>query len=234
VTDTQLAQGAAEPWTPGPAPLPRRLLDAVFSPGRMGREVADHPRVLGALLVCMALVAFANWLIPPDLLAEMQRRAALERGVDMPVMSERGLQTLHIAAVFGGMVVFAVLALIFSGLYTLIFAFILGDEGRYKQYLAMFVHASIIPALIAVPLAPLRVATGDVRFSLNLASFLFFLPDGYILNVLRLMDLTQIWSTLVVAMGVRAIDPRRSFASAASILLSILLVLALILANFVP
>jgi hypothetical protein len=85
-----------------------------------------------------------------------------------------------------------------------------------------------------VPLAPLRIATGDAQFSLSLASFVLFLPDGYFLNVLRMMDLTQIWSTLVVALGVHAIDPRRSFGSAATILLGILLAFALVIGRFLP
>jgi hypothetical protein len=75
---------------------------------------------------------------------------------------------------------------------------------------------------------------GDAQFALSLASFFFFLPGGYWLNVLRSMDLTQIWSTLVVAAGARAIDRRRSFGSAAAILFGIQLVFALVLARFLP
>ena len=224
------ARQAASP----PPALLRRLLDAVFSPGKMAREVAEHPRWIGALVVCLALVALSTWLIPPELFAEAQRRAALERGVDFPPLTDRTLRTFHTIAVVGGTLAFAVISFALAGLYTLIFAFILGDEGRYRQYLAIFAHAAFIPALISLPLAPLRVATGDAQFSLSLASFVLFLPDGYFLNVLRLMDLTQIWSTLVVAMGARAIDPRRSFASAAAIMLSILLAFALVVARFLP
>ncbi|HUP52914.1 MAG TPA: hypothetical protein VM198_10585 [Longimicrobiales bacterium] len=49
-----------------------------------------------------------------------------------------------------------------------------------------------------------------------------------------MMDLTQIWSTLVVALGVHAIDPRRSFGNAAAILLGILLTFALVVGRFLP
>jgi hypothetical protein len=218
----------------GASALPRRLLDAFVSPAKMAREVAEHPRWVGALLVSLALLALSTWLIPPELFAEAQRRAALERGVEMTPMTDRALQTIHVVATVGSALAFAVLSFILSGLYTLIFAFILGDEGRFKQYLAIFSHASIVPALISVALAPLRVATGDAQFALSLASFFFFLPGGYWLNVLRSMDLTQIWSTLVVAAGARAIDRRRSFGSAAAILFGIQLVFALVLARFLP
>jgi len=214
--------------------LPRRLFDAFLSPGKMTREVAADPRWMGALVVSLALLVLSTSLIPPELFAEAQRRAALERGIDVPVLTERALQTIRIASIVGSGLAFTIFSFFFSGVYTLIFAFILGDEGRYKQYLAIFAHASIIPALISVPLAPMRVATGDAQFSLNLASFLLFLPDSYFLNVLRMMDLTQIWSTLVIALGARAIDPRRSFMSAAGILLGIQLAVALVVARFLP
>lgn len=222
--------------TVGAAPpaLWRRLLDAFFSPGKMVSDVAARPRWIGALLVCLALLALATWLLPPELFAEAQRRAALARGVEAPPMTDRGLQTLHLIATLGGAMGFAVITFILSGLYTVIFAFVLGDEGGFKQYLAIFVHAAIIPALLSLPLVPLRIATGDAQFNLSLASFVLFLPGSYFLNVLRMMDLTQIWSSLVVAAGARAIDRRRSFASAAAILLGIQLVVALIVARFLP
>jgi hypothetical protein len=217
-----------------PPPLPRRLFDTFFNPGKMVREVAEHPRWAAALLLCAALIALSTWLTPPELFAEMQRRAALERGVEVAPMTERALRTIRIASVIGGSIAFTVMGFLLSGLYTAIFAFVLGDDGRYKQYLAVFAHASFIPALITLPLVPLRVAARDAQFGLNLASFAYFLPDGYLLNVLRMMDLTQIWSTLIVALGVRAIDPRRSLVSAAAILLGIQLAIALVVGRFLP
>jgi hypothetical protein len=219
---------------PGPPPLPRRLLDAFFSPGKMVQAVARNPHWVGALLVCVGLIALATWLTPPELFAEMQRRAALERGVDAPPMTDRTLRVIRIASVVGGSIAFGLMAFVLSGLYTVIFAFVLGDEGRYKQYLAVFAHAAFIPALLSLTLVPLRIAAEDAQFSLNLASFAVLLEPGYFLNVLRMMDLTQIWSTLVVALGVRAIDDRRSFTSAAAILLGIQLAVALVVARFIP
>ena len=229
-----LPAGTSEGAESGPPPLPRRLLDAFFSPGKMAREMAADPRWVGALLVSIGLIALATWLTPPELFAEMQRRAALERGVEMPPMTDQSLRIIRIASVVGGSIAFGVMSFILSGLYTVIFAFVLGDEGRYKQYLSIFAHAAIIPALLSLGLVPLRIAAEDAQFSLNLASFAVFLPRGYFLNVLRMMDLTQIWSTLVVALGVRAIDSRRSFASAAAILLAVQLAVALVVARFIP
>ena len=225
------AVDAPEAVTP---PLWRRLLDAFFSPGRMGAAVARDPRWIGALLVSMAIFAVATWLIPPELFAEMQRRAALERGVTMGPITDRTLSIIHAAAVAGGVVGFALIAFVLSGLYTLIFSFILGDEGRYRQYLALFAHASVIPALLSLALVPLRISTGDPQFTLNVGSFAFFLEDGYLANVLRLLDLTQMWSTAVIALGVTAVDKRRGFASAFGILMAMTLGVALAVAPFIP
>ena len=121
-----------------------------------------------------------------------------------------------------------------AGLYALIFAFVLGDQGKYRQYLAITAHAVFIPALVGLFLTPLRISTENPQFTLNLGSFFFFLPSGYLLGVLTAMDLTQIWSSLVVAQGARAIDNRRSFASAAAILIAIVFVFALIFGRFIP
>ncbi|MGE0159589.1 MAG: YIP1 family protein [Gemmatimonadales bacterium] len=214
--------------------LPRRLLDTFFSPGRMGRAVADDPRWAGALLVALALVALSSALLPPEMFAEVQRRAALERGVTPPPMTEDTLRIIRIFSIIGAPVAVAIITFVFAGLYTFVFAFVLGDQGRYRQYLALTAHAGFIPALLSLPLVPLRIQTGDPQFGLNLASFLFFLEPGYVLNVVRMLDLTQLWAMAVTALGVHQIDPRRGFASAFAVLFSFMLVVALIVGRFLP
>jgi hypothetical protein len=74
----------------------------------------------------------------------------------------------------------------------------------------------------------MRIAAGDPQLTINLGTFLPFLPSGYIAGVLQAIDLSQIWSAFVAAYGIHAIDRRRSVASAARIQLSIVLVIALI------
>jgi hypothetical protein len=217
--------------TPG---LPRRLLDTFFSPSRMGRTVAEDPRWIGALLVALALIALSSALLPAELFVQVQRRAALAQGVSTPPMTDETLRIIRIVSIVGGPAAVAILTFVFSGLYTFVFAFVLGDEGRYRQYLALTAHAAFIPALLSLPLVPLRIETGDPQFGLNLASFLFFLEPGYVLNVFRMLDLTQLWATVVTALGVHEIDRRRGFASAFVILLCFVLAVALIFARFLP
>lgn len=213
-------------------PLPKRLLMAFVSPGKLGEDLAEHPRWVFALLVTAAMVVLSITLIPTELFVEAQRAAMMERGGDIPPMSDDAIRVMRLVvpAVTGLSTV--IFTFLFAGLYTLIFAFILGDEGRYVQYLAVLAHAWFIAAVFGLAVTPLRISTENPQFTVNLASFFVFLPEGYLLNVLRALDLSQIWSTLVFAQGAHAIDPRRSFGSAAAIGLGVLLAFALVVANF--
>ena len=211
-------------------PLPSRLIAVFFSPGRLMEQLADTPRWAASLLVVVALITLSVALIPADIFMELNRQAALERGAEFPELGERAMFWTRIAIPVGTLISTSVFMFLFTGLYTLIFAFILGDEGTYRQYLAVVSHAWFIAALFGLMVTPLRISTGDPQFTLNLSSFLFFLPDGYIVNVFRFLDLSQIWSTLVIAQGAHAIDRRRSFGSAAMILLSITVAFAMVVA----
>lgn len=217
----------------GLPPLPRRLLQVFVSPGVLADRLAVTPRWLSALVVSAVLVGLSTALIPVDVFLDAQRAAAIERGASMPDMPEQAVAAMRVAIPVFGMLSIFVFALLFAGLYTLVFAFVLGDEGRFKQYLAVLAHSWFIAALFSLLLTPLKIRTGDPQFTLNLASFVFFLPDGYIVDVFRALDITQIWSTLVFAQGVHAIDRRRGFGSAAVICLIFLLAFAMVAANFI-
>lgn len=214
--------------------LAARLVAVFFSPGRLMEQLAAHPRWAAALLVSTLVIGVSMVLIPPEIFFEVQRQAALERGVEMPELSDRAIRVMRVVIPVSTVLMTAAFSFFFAGLYTVVFAFVLGDEGRYTQYLAVVSHAWFIAALFGLLVTPLRISTGDPQFSLNVGSFFFFLPDGYWSNVLRVLDLTQIWSTLVIAQGAHAIDRRRSFGSAAAILLGMLVAVALVVARFMP
>lgn len=209
-------------------PLPRRLLDAFVSPGKMGTAVAANPRWLGAMLVCAALLAVSIAVLPWELFEEMQRRVIVESGRPLPELSENVRTAMRIGSVVGGSVAFVIFSFVGAGVSTFIYAFVLGDEGTYRQYLAVGVHAAVIPTVAALLLAPLRIAAGDPQLTVNIATFMPFLSEGYLLGVLTALDFSRIWSAVVAAMGIHAIDRRRSVASAATIQLGILFIVALV------
>lgn len=209
-----------------------RLLWVFVSPGRLVQGLAKDPVWVGALFVGAVVVALSVALIPVELILEANRTAALERGTEFPEMGEGAQQFMRVFVPAVSVLSVAVMTFFFAGLYTVVFAFVLGDEGSYKQYLAVVSHAWFIPALFALLLVPLKISAGDMQITLNLGLFMPFLPEGYLQNLFRFLDLTQIWSVLVIAQGAHAIDKRRSFGSAAGILLVLLVVFAAVMARF--
>lgn len=208
--------------------LPTRLIQSFVSPGKMTATVAENPRWIGAMLVCAVLLALSVGLLPYELFEEMQRRVLIQNGQAVQEIPENARTIIRVVTVASAGIGFMLVAFIGAGITTFIFAFVLGDEGKYRQYLAIGVHAAVIPTTVALLLAPLRIAAGDPQLAINLGTFLVFLHDGYIYNVCRSVDLSQLWSTLVVAMGIHAIDKRRSFASAAAIQIGIVVAIALL------
>jgi len=211
-----------------------RFIDVFFSPGKAMEAVARNPAWVGALLVGVFLIALATALIPFEMVMEGQRQAQLEAGRDVPEMPEVLVNAMRYISPIIALITVTIISFLVAGLYWLIFSFMLGDEGRYRQYLAVGAHALLVPAIIGLALVPLKVMTEDPAATLNLGLFAPFLEDGYLGNVLRILDITGIWSALIVAQGAHSIDPKRSFGSAAVVTLGITLVFALIFARFVP
>ena len=205
-----------------------RFIDVFFSPGKAMEAVARNPAWVGALLVGVFLIALATALIPFEMVMESQ----LEAGRDAPEMPEAMMNVMGIITPIFAVIGVTLVSFFVAGLYWLIFSFMLGDEGRYRQYLAVGTHASLIPAVALLALVPLKLKTGDAALTLNLGNILVFLPEGYLAAAAKAVDLIGVWSALVVAQGAHAIDSKRSFGSAAAILLTITFAIALIVGYF--
>ncbi|MGW8267311.1 MAG: YIP1 family protein, partial [Longimicrobiales bacterium] len=119
-----------------------------------------------------------------------------------------------------------------SSVITVFFSFFLGDEGKYKQYLAVVSHALIITAVGSILLLPLRIAQGDPTLTLNVGTFLPFLEEGYAFRVLKLLDLFGLWGYSVMAVGVTKINPRRGMGVALSFFLAFAVASALVFGIF--
>ena len=212
----------------------RRFVDTFFSPSKMNAYLAAEPRWVVALVVSVALMGLQVALIPSEVWESLIREQSLAQGGTPLPMPDWVTDWMGILAAVGAAMTTAIVIPIGAGFLTVIFAFVLGDEGSYRQYLAVTAHSFFIPALVGLLIIPLKIATQDPQLTLNLGSFFFFLPSGYWLGVLTAMDLTQIWSSLVIAQGAHCIDRRRSFGSAVVILLSLMLAMALIVGRFMP
>ena len=212
----------------------RRFVDTFFSPSKMNAYLAAEPRWVVALVVSVALMGLQVALIPSEVWESLIREQSMARGGTPLPMPDWVTDWMGILAAVGAAMTTAIAIPIGAGFLTVIFAFVLGDEGSYRQYLAVTAHSFFIPALVGLLIIPLKIATQDPQLTLNLGSFFFFLPSGYWLGVLTAMDLTQIWSSLVIAQGAHCIDRSRSFRSAVVILLSLMLAMALIVGRFMP
>ena len=212
----------------------RRFVDTFFSPSKMNAYLAAEPRWVVALVVSVALMGLQVALIPSEVWESLIREQSMPRGGTPLPMPDWVTDWMGILAAVGAAMTTAIAIPIGAGFLTVIFAFVLGDEGSYRQYLAVTAHSFFIPALVGLLIIPLKIATQDPQLTLNLGSFFFFLPSGYWLGVLTAMDLTQIWSSLVIAQGAHCIDRSRSFRSAVVILLSLMLAMALIVGRFMP
>ena len=212
----------------------RRFVDTFFSPSKMNAYLAAEPRWVVALVVSVALMGLQVALIPSEVWESLIREQSLAQGGTPLPMPDWVTDWMGILAAVGAAMTTAIAIPIGAGFLTVIFAFVLGDEGSYRQYLAVTAHSFFIPALVGLLIIPLKIATQDPQLTLNLGSFFFFLPSGYWLGGLTAMDLTQIWSSLVIAQGAHCIDRSRSFRSAVVILLSLMLAMALIVGRFMP
>jgi hypothetical protein len=212
--------------------LPQRILQLFFSPGELFAALKGNPVWFGVLLVGGIIAAASVAFIPTDIWVEMTRTQLLEAGQDMPPGMDGAGVFVRIFAILGGGFFFFVWSFILTAIVTLFFSLLFGGEGKYRQFLSVVAHASIIMALGGLVVLPLRIAQGDPTVTLSLGTFAFFLEDGYFLNVLKLLDLFSLWAYAVMAVGVTKMDPKRSLGFALSFFAAFALVFSLIFGKF--
>jgi len=212
--------------------LPKRIVQVFLSPGELFSALREKPAWGSAMVVVGLLVGVALVLIPPELWVEYSREQMMQRGQEIPAGFESAGTIMRITSILGGVIATPIMMFILAGIVTFVFSFILGDEGRYTQYLAVVAHASFITALGSLLLVPLKIAQGDPTVTLNLSTFVGFLEEGYVFRVFKLLDLFALWSYFVMAIGATKIAPRRGLGSALTFFMGFALVFALIFGNF--
>lgn len=191
------------------AGLHRRLVQTLVSPGELFRALAARPVALGALLLGAVLVALGNLAIPLELLEAATREQLLEAGRDVPMDPAAMARIGKVASVLGALIAWPLLAVVAAGIYALVFLFLFGYRGSYREYLAVTAHAFLIPALAALVLVPLRIAAEDPTFSLSMANFFFFLEEGFATRFLGFLDLFSLWSYVLIGVGAAVVDGSR-------------------------
>ncbi|MGD2070680.1 MAG: Yip1 family protein [Gemmatimonadota bacterium] len=222
--------GGATPGEPSPLPsIPRRLVAVFFSPGELFSQLARQPRWAWALVLGAVLTMVSVAVIPTDMWVDMMRQGMLESGRPVPEgFDPESFGSLQkVFGVAGGGIFWFVMAFLVAGVTTVVFSFLLGDKGGYRQHLSVVSHALLIMGVGAILTTPLRYLQGDLQASLNVGLFLP-VDEGFAARFLRQLDLFWLWSFVAIGIGMHALDRRRSTGGAIAIVLVIPLAFAVL------
>jgi len=210
-----MEEGDTNPEVQGPG-LFSRYVQVFFSPDDLFQGLRTRPYWVGAVLLGSGLATVGFMLLPPDIMLETVREQALASGQPLPpefesLVDDLGGVVRYIIGAFT-FVFWPLTPVVLAGVVTVIFRFLIGHEGTYKQYLAVVAHAHLVTATAQVLVAPLRIAMEDAQVLISLGSFAPFLESGYLLRFLSLVDLFGIWTWLLVGLGAARIARKKSWA----------------------
>lgn len=213
--------------------LPARALQVLVSPGELFEKLKVQPVWFWMMLLTAVASGLSVWFIPDEAWTAFFREQALEQGrLDPSQMPEVGAPFRIFGSLAASVSLF-LLALVLSAFTFGVFVFLLGDEGTYKQHLAVVAHASVVPAIGAFATLPLRISQLDPQLTLSVGTLLPFVPDGYFFNVLQSLDLFALGAAVLTGLGISVLDPRRTWASGASVMVGLTVVFATVVAAFI-
>jgi hypothetical protein len=214
--------------------LPRRFFDVFFSPGQLFEKLRVQPFWFGALALGATLVLLASILtaygLPAHVWQDLVAEQIRARGQEVPANLDGLITFSRLSVVIGGVLYWFVGAFLLAGILTLIFSFVLGHGGSYKQYLAVVSHGGLITSAGALLTVPLRILQSNPRITLSVGTFLGALlgGEGYLYRVVNAMDLFQLWSYLTIALGASVLGKTRSWGSAVVVMLVLAVIRALL------
>lgn len=213
--------------------LPRRVLMVVVSPVELFRSLRDHPVALGPLLLGAILVGVAAALIPIELTQELFREQMIEAGQDPGDGSGTAARVMWVVSIFGPLLFWPIMALITAGLYSVVFLFAFGYEGRFRQMLSITAHALLVAAIGALLLTPLRIMAADPQMTLSLGSLLYFFEEGFLATFLGLLDLFNIWTYILIGLGAAVVDGTRAYSHGVLVALGTAILITAVIASFI-
>jgi len=238
VTETA-ASPAAPPAPARPAPLPSRIVDTFFEPGKVFAQFREGPAPwLGPVLVCAALLVLLTALRPlfitDDQVIDFALQKVQEMGAgagQLPTRDQMGgqlmIQTVF-STVFGIGWMFLrvwIVGLILLAVYSLL----LGGRSDVRPYAAVASHAFLVGAAGYLLVVALQYATGRLDLTLDAALLAPGLdPGGVPAAVLHAITPWGVWQVCLLALGGAVINRRKGWMGVAAFLLSLQLGLALV------
>ena len=236
MTEVSAAAASASPHKS----LLGRAIGIIVSPRATYADLVELPRVLGAVLVCLALLTGATVAF---LSTEVGRRAVLDQQVQQaeafgqPMNDAQYEQLERFAPYFGyfgaafqaffiviGSLVLALLAMA-------VFNAFLGHDATFKQAWAVVVHSGFVLVLAPLFVLPLNYIRESMTSPTTLAVFLPFLEENSFLgHVFGAIDLFYVWWLVNLAIGLGVLYKRRT-GPIATVLMCVYVALAIVIAG---
>jgi hypothetical protein len=215
-----------------------RLAGVLFSPKATYAAIVARPRVLGAFVITVGIMAVTEGLffatpVMQEVLMDQQVRMIESFGVNitdqMYTQLEQGVARSAYTTPISLVVLIPLSAALMSGIILGIWGMLLGGAGTFKQVFAILAHSGVIPAMQILFAMPLSYATRRLAG----ATLDVFVPmveeTSFVARFLGAIDLFWIWWCVSVAIGVGVLFKRKT-GGVAMTFLSIYVVIALLLA----
>jgi hypothetical protein len=178
-------------------------------------ELRESPRWFGPVALGAGILLLASLLIPVEMMVEAARIQQIRAGNEAPENMGRMVEVMRTVSLVATPVFWFVWTFFLTGVVTVVFAFLFGDEGTFRQYLAVVAHAGFVGAVGALLTTPLRIQAQDLYLTLSVGTFAqAFMAEGYWLRVLQALDLFGIWTYGLIALGASVLDKRRRWLGA--------------------
>jgi hypothetical protein len=197
-----------------------RAIGIIVSPRRTYTDIVVRPRVLGALLLIIALTAGANMVfyntrVGQDAMVDQQVRTLESFGgqVNDAVYDNLEKQAPFAGYLAAGSIIVAspLVMLLLAGIAFVIFNAILGGTSTFKQTFAVVVHSGFVGTLAQFFVLPLNYVRESVSSPTTLGVFLPFLDENaFAARLLGSIDLVYIWGLVNLAIGLGVLYKRRT------------------------
>lgn len=229
------------PAEPRPMGLLSRAMNVVFAPRQAYEAVVARPRILGVLVLVIAIIAVAQFAF---LSTEVGQNATLDQQLGYLKafnvnITDAMVQQLESRMAYARYTTAASLAVfvpitvaVMSGLLLAIFTVVSGTGANYRQMYSIVAHSYVIGAVQQVFSLPVMYLRGDMMSPTSMAVFFPMLDEqGFAHYLLGAIDLFYLWSTFNVAVGV-AVLYKRPTGGVAAILFGIYAVIAILIAGW--
>ena len=213
-------------------PLLQRIIQVFTAPRRLFATFGDDPPWVDVLAISTAIAVVAVLAMPAEYFLEQTVGAVDRRGRPVEITSDPR-EVVRYGRYLGMMAAGAshpLIAFAIGGLLTLLFSVIAGSRTTFRSHLAVASHALLIPAAGTVVGLMVQLLGGGAEFQATVGQLGGLPPGGVFVTFLASLNLFTLWMLGVLAAGVAALDPRRRWLGAATVLLTLYLVLAWLVA----